>query len=182
MTDTVSRPCILPWNGVHPTIADDAFIAPNATVIGDTEIGALSSVWFNVVVRGDVNYIRIGERTNIQDNTVVHVATDSYPTLIGNDVLIGHTAVIHACTLQDGCFIGMSATIMDGAVVEVGAMVAAGALVPPGKTVGAGQLWAGAPAKYRRDLTDEEKAAFPVQTQRYVDLGQQYRATISNGS
>ena len=172
------QPCILPWNGVHPTIAEDVFIAPNATVIGDTEIGALSSVWFNVVLRGDVNFIRIGERTNIQDGTVVHVATDSYPTLIGNDVLIGHMAVIHACTLEDGCFVGMSATVMDGAVIEKGAMVAAGALVPPGKTVGAGQLWAGTPAKRVRDLTAEEKAEFPIQIQRYVELGQSYRDIV----
>ena len=163
---------------MHPTIAEDAFIAPNATVIGDIEIGALSSVWFNVVLRGDVNFIRIGERTNIQDGTVVHVATDSYPTLIGNDVLIGHMAVVHACTLEDGCFVGMAATVMDGAVIEKGAMVAAGALVPPGKTVGAGQLWAGTPAKYIRDLTAEETAEFPIQIQRYVDLGQSYRDIV----
>ncbi len=162
-----------------PTIAGDAFIAPNATVIGDTHIGSLASVWFNVVLRGDVNFIRVGERTNIQDGTVVHVATDSYPTLVGNDVLIGHMTVIHACTLEDGCFVGMAATIMDGAVIEKGAMVAAGALVSPGKTVGAGQLWAGTPAKYIRDLTAEETESFPLQIQRYVDLGQRYRELTS---
>ena len=129
----MQRPIILPWNGVNPTIADDAFVAPNATIIGDTEIGPLSSIWFNVVLRGDVNHIRIGARTNIQDGTIVHVATNSYPTLIGDNVLIGHMAVIHACNLEDGCFIGMAATVMDGAVIEAGAMVAAGALVSPGK-------------------------------------------------
>ena len=182
MTVSIQAPCILPWMGKHPAVADDAFIAPSATVIGDTEIGPLASVWFNVVLRGDVNCIRIGERTNIQDGTVVHVATDTYPTLIGSDVLIGHMAVIHACTLEDGCFVGMSATVMDGAVVEQGAMVAAGALVPPGKTVGAGQLWAGTPAKYVRDLTEVEKAEFPVQIQRYVDLGQRYRELVAEAS
>ena len=164
-----------------PTIAEDAFVASNATIIGDTQIGSLSSIWFNVVLRGDVNYIRIGERTNIQDGTTVHVATDSYPTLIGNEVLIGHMAVIHACTLEDGCFVGMSATVMDGALVEKGAMVAAGALVPPGKRVGADQLWAGTPAKFRRDLTELEKAQLVDQIQHYVDLGQRYRS-ITGGS
>ncbi len=162
-----------------PVIADDAFVAPNATVIGDTEVASEASIWFNVVLRGDVNYIRVGERTNIQDGTVVHVASNAYPTLIGSDVLIGHMAMIHACTLEDGCFVGMSATVMDGAVVEKGAMVAAGALVAPGKRVGAGQLWAGTPAKYVRDLTPEESASFPGQIQRYVDLGQRYRAIVA---
>jgi carbonic anhydrase/acetyltransferase-like protein (isoleucine patch superfamily) len=176
VSNPVQRPIILPWNGVNPTIADDAFVAPNATIIGDTEIGPLSSIWFNVVLRGDVNHIRIGARTNIQDGTIVHVATNSYPTMIGDNVLIGHMAVIHACNLEDGCFIGMAATVMDGAVIEAGAMVAAGALVSPGKKVGASQLWAGTPAKYIRELKAEEIAAFPVQTQRYVDLGQRYRA------
>ncbi|MDG2319718.1 MAG: gamma carbonic anhydrase family protein [Rhodospirillaceae bacterium] len=160
-----------------PTIAKDAFVAPNATLVGAMTIGALSSVWFNVVLRGDVNFIRVGERTNIQDGTIVHVSSrKDHPTVIGSDVLIGHMAMIHACILEDGCFVGMSATVMDGAVIEAGAMVAAGALVPPGKKVGAGQLWAGTPAKYVRDLTDIEKSAFPQQIQRYVDLGQTYRA------
>lgn len=175
----MQQPIILPWNGVSPTIADDVFVAPNATIVGDVEIGSLSSIWFNVVIRGDVNFARIGSRTNIQDGTVVHVATDSYPTLIGDDVLIGHMAVIHACTLEDGCFVGMSATVMDGAVIEAGAMVAAGALVSPGKRVGANQLWAGTPAKYVRDLTSDESVAFPEQIQRYVDLGQQHRSLIA---
>lgn len=165
----------LPWNGVHPVIAPDAFVAPNATIVGDAQIGSEASIWFNVVLRGDVNYIRVGARTNIQDGTVVHVSSKDHPTLIGADVLIGHMAMIHACTLEDGCFVGMSATVMDGAVVERGAMVAAGALIAPGKRVGAGQLWAGTPAKYVRDVTPEETASFPEQIQRYVDLGQMYR-------
>jgi carbonic anhydrase/acetyltransferase-like protein (isoleucine patch superfamily) len=172
-------PLILPWNDTLPTIAADAFIAPNATVIGDTKIASEASIWFNVVLRGDVNYIRVGARTNIQDGSVVHVASNAQPTIIGCDVLIGHMAMIHACTLEDGCFVGMSATIMDGAVVETEAMVAAGALIPPGKRVGTGQLWAGTPAKYIRDLSSEEKASFPSQIQRYVDLGQRYRMIVA---
>jgi len=172
---TQSAPIVLPWNNVMPVIADDAFVAPNATIIGDTQIAAEASIWFNVVLRGDVNYIRVGARTNIQDGTVVHVSSTAEPTIIGSDVLIGHMAMIHACTLEDGCFVGMSATVMDGAVVEKNAMVASGALVAPGKRVGAGQLWAGTPAKHVRDLTPEELEGFPIQIQRYVDLGQKYR-------
>ncbi|MDG2241988.1 MAG: gamma carbonic anhydrase family protein [Rhodospirillaceae bacterium] len=172
-------PVILPWNNIHPAIANDAFIAPNATIVGDTQIGSKASIWFNVVLRGDVNYIRIGERTNIQDGTVVHVSSKDHPTIIGADVLIGHMAMIHACTLEDGCFVGMSATIMDGAVVEQGAMIAAGALVAPGKRVKAGQLWAGTPAQFIRDVRSEEAVSFPEQIQRYVDLGQTYRQLVS---
>lgn len=172
-------PVILPWNGVYPVIAPDAFVAPSATIVGDTQIGAKASIWFNVVLRGDVNYIRVGERTNIQDGTVVHVSSKDHPTIIGTDVLIGHMAMIHACTLEDGCFVGMSATVMDGAVVEKGAMIAAGALIAPGKRVIAGQLWAGTPAKSIRDVTPEEAASFPDQIQRYVDLGQSYRDLVS---
>ena len=173
-------PIVLPWKGVEPVIAEDAFIAPNATIIGDTQIASKASIWFNVVLRGDVSYIRVGERTNIQDGTVVHVSSKELPTLIGADVLIGHMAMIHACTLEDGCFIGMSSTVMDGAVVEKGAMVAAGALVAPGKRVGAGQLWAGTPARYVRDVKLEERNSFPEQIQRYVDLGQAYSSLVSD--
>ncbi|MFL2770518.1 MAG: gamma carbonic anhydrase family protein [Rhodospirillaceae bacterium] len=169
------KPRLLPWKGVMPSVADDAFVAPSVTIIGDTEIGSMASIWFNVVLRGDVNFIRIGARTNIQDGTIVHVASQGPPTIIGQGVVVGHLAMIHACNLDDGCFIGMSAVVMDGAVVETGAMVAAGALVPPGKRVGAGQLWAGTPAKYVRDTTEEERSSFSTQIQRYVDLGQTYR-------
>lgn len=179
MSRVSSAPILLPWNDVSPVIAPDAFIAPNATIIGDTQVASEASIWFNVVLRGDVNYIRVGARTNIQDGTIVHVSSKEHPTLIGADVLIGHLAMIHACTLEDGCFIGMSATVMDGAVVERGAMVAAGALIAPGKRVGAGQLWAGTPAKYVRDVTPEETATFPEQIQRYVDLGQKYRHLVN---
>jgi len=177
---SAAKPLIVPWNDVRPTIDRSAFIASNATVIGDTQIGAEASIWFNVVLRGDVNYIRVGARTNIQDGTVVHVSSKDHPTLIGHDVLIGHMAMIHACTLEDHCFVGMSATVMDGAVVEQGAMVAAGALIAPGKRVGAGQLWAGTPAKYIRDVSVEEAASFPTQIQRYVDLGQKYKELLTN--
>lgn len=171
---------ILPWNGVMPTIAADAFIAPTAVVIGDTVIGAGSSIWFGTVVRGDVNEIRIGERTNIQDNSVVHVAGGKLGTYIGSDITIGHRAIIHACTLEDGCFIGMGAVVMDGAVIESKAMVAAGAMITPGKRVKTGELWAGSPAKFLRHLTDADLAGFPTLVARYGDLGRGYMEVMGS--
>jgi carbonic anhydrase/acetyltransferase-like protein (isoleucine patch superfamily) len=165
---------ILPYKGTLPTIAGDCFIAPNATVIGDVVIGQGTNVWFNVVIRGDVHEIRIGERTNIQDGTIVHVTAGKFGTYIGNDITIGHGATLHACTLEDGCFVGMGATVLDGAVVESGAMVAAGAVVTPGKRVKAGELWAGNPAKMMRELKPEEIAAFPRSAEKYVELAAQY--------
>ena len=170
---------IRPFKGISPKIAESAFIAEGAVVIGEVTIGKEASIWYNCVVRGDVNFISIGERTNIQDGTIVHVATADGPTLIGNDVLIGHAAIIHGCTLEDGCFIGMAATVMDNAVVEREAMVAAGALVTPGKRVKARQLWAGAPAKFMRELTEIEVAQMKVQTARYADLADAYRTLLA---
>lgn len=172
----MTKPLILPWKGVWPTIAADAFIAPNATIIGNVVIGARSSVWFNCVLRGDVNQITVGERTNIQDGTIVHVSTYDGPSTIGNDVLIGHAAIIHGCTLEDGSFVGMAATVLDDAVVEKGAMVAAGALVGPRKRIPAGQLWAGTPARFVRDLKPAEAEEIKSATARYADLGDAYRA------
>jgi len=168
-------PRILPYKGVLPTIADDCFVAPGAVVVGDVVIGKDSSVWFGCVVRGDVHEIRIGERTNIQDGTIVHVTGGRFGTYIGSDITIGHGAVLHACTLEDGCFIGMGATILDGAVVEAGAMVAAGAVVTPGKRVVKGELWAGNPARPMRALTDKDLAFFPVSAANYVALARDYR-------
>lgn len=165
---------ILPFKGAVPKIAATAFIAPTAAVIGDVVIGAGSSIWFATVVRGDVHEIRIGERTNIQDGTVVHVTRGKSGTYIGSGITIGHGAILHACTLGDDCFIGMGATVMDGVVVESGAMVAAGALVTPGKRVKAGELWAGSPAKFLRPLSDAEIAFFPQSAQGYVDLAAEY--------
>lgn len=166
---------ILAYKGILPTIATDAFIAPTATVIGDVVIGAGTSVWFNCVIRGDVHEIRIGERTNIQDGTIIHVTGGKLGTYIGSDITIGHGAILHACTLEDCCFIGMGAIILDGAVVETGAMVAAGAVVTPGKRVKAGELWGGNPAKLLRELSEQDRAFFPVSAANYVALGQTYR-------
>lgn len=166
---------ILPYKGVLPTIAADAFIARTAVITGDVVIGQGSSIWYGCVLRGDVHEIRIGERTNIQDNTVVHVTRQKFGCYIGSGVTVGHGAILHACTLGDNCFVGMGATVMDGAVVEEGAMVAAGALVTPGKVVKAGQLWGGSPARFLRPLTDAELAHFPVSAENYYQLGQEYR-------
>lgn len=168
---------LLPYNGIWPTIHPDAFVAETAAVIGDVEIGAGSGIWYGCVLRGDVNVIRIGERTNIQDGTIVHVSRYGQGSYIGNDITIGHMALIHACTLEDGCFIGMKACVMDDAVVEAGAMVGAGALVTPGKRVKAGQLWVGSPAQYKRDLTEKERAYLVESPRLYAELAVEYRTS-----
>lgn len=168
-------PLILPYQGAFPRIHPTAFIAENAVVIGDVEIGPESSIWYGCVVRGDVNVIRIGARTNIQDGTIIHVAARGQGTFIGDDITVGHMAVLHACTLESDCFIGMKACVMDGAHIESNAMVAAGALVTPGKKVRGGELWAGSPAKPTRPLKPEEIAHFPESARHYAALAAYYR-------
>jgi carbonic anhydrase/acetyltransferase-like protein (isoleucine patch superfamily) len=168
----------LSYRGVMPTIDETAFIAPNATIIGDVEIGAETGIWFGCVIRGDVHEIRIGSRTNIQDLTMVHVAKGKFGTYIGDDVTIGHSAIIHACTLEDRSFVGMGATVMDGCVIEQGGMLGANALLSPGKRIPAGELWAGVPARKVRDLTQEEIEFFKVSADRYADLAQEYVKSI----
>lgn len=167
---------ILPYLDITPTIDQTAFIAESAHIIGKVKIGGRSSVWFNTVIRGDVHEIEIGARTNIQDGTIIHVTTGGIGTHIGDDVTIGHGAILHDCTLEDACFIGMGALVMDKAVIESGAMVAAGSLVPPGRIVKSGEVWGGRPAKFMREMTDEEKGYIGVSAQRYVELGRQYAA------
>ncbi|WP_169568714.1 gamma carbonic anhydrase family protein [Sneathiella limimaris] len=163
------------FKGTTPEIDESAFIAPSAEVIGDVVIGEKSSIWFNCVVRGDVNYIRIGKRSNIQDGTVIHVSNGTHPTVVGDDVLVGHNCLVHGCTLEDGSFVGMGATILDGAVVEGGAMVAAGALVTPNKRVPRGELWGGSPAKCLRKLSDEEISNLTSGAKHYAELAQIYK-------
>ncbi len=174
---------ILPFGNLVPKIAGDAFIAANATVIGDVEIGALSGIWFGCVVRGDGNSIRIGERTNIQDGTVIHVNAErdggrgavGWRTTIGSDITVGHMALLHACTLEDGAFVGMKAVVMDGCVVEGQGMVAAGALLTPGKRVRKGELWAGSPARLMRQMSAAEFEYLAYSARHYVDLAAAYR-------
>jgi carbonic anhydrase/acetyltransferase-like protein (isoleucine patch superfamily) len=167
-------PNILPYKGTWPTIAADAFIAPNAIVIGDVVIGARSNVWFNCVIRGDENYIRIGADTNVQDGTIVHISKDTAPTVIGSGITIGHGAIIHGCTLEDRCMIGIGAIVLDGAVVEEGAVVAAGAVVSPGKRVKKGEMWAGCPARMLRQVKPEEIAFIRDNAGAYVETAERY--------
>jgi carbonic anhydrase/acetyltransferase-like protein (isoleucine patch superfamily) len=164
-----------------PSIADSAYIADTAVIIGDVHVGGDSSVWFNVVIRGDVNFIRIGARTNIQDLSVLHVSgqkdqlTPGRPLIIGNDVTIGHSAIIHGCIIEDGSFIGMKAMIMDGVVVGKGAMIAAGSLVPEGTDIPAGTLWLGSPAKFKRFLTKEDSHKTAASSLSYAKLAKAYK-------
>jgi len=174
---------IRPFGGFHPRIAADAFVAPGASVIGDVEIGEGASVWYGCVLRADGNILRVGARTNIQDGTVVHVngqpdggrGKAGYATYIGSDITVGHMALLHACTLEDGCFVGMKACIMDGVVVESQGMVAAGALVTPGKRIRRGELWAGSPARLWRMLTRAEIDHFPESVRIYCGLAAGHR-------
>jgi carbonic anhydrase/acetyltransferase-like protein (isoleucine patch superfamily) len=166
---------LVPYKHIHPTIAADVFLAQGACIVGDVTIGALSTIWFNCVIRGDVEPVTIGERTNIQDGTVIHVTRNGWPTRIGSEVTIGHRALLHACTIHDRAFIGMGAIILDGAVVESEGMLAAGALLTSGKTVRTGELWAGSPAKFMRLLTEEERRHTRVSADNYVLHGKEYR-------
>jgi carbonic anhydrase/acetyltransferase-like protein (isoleucine patch superfamily) len=167
---------ILKYRDWTPKLDPSVFVADTARVIGNVEIGPRCGIWYGVVVRGDVHEIRIGAETNIQDGTVVHCTRGRWGTYIGKGVTIGHAAVLHGCTIEDGAFIGMQACVMDGAVVESGAMVAAGALVTPGKRVKAGELWAGSPAKMLRPVSPEEAADIPASAQRYANLAAEYLA------
>jgi gamma-carbonic anhydrase len=169
-------------SGISPKIEASAYIADSAVVIGDVHIGKSSSIWFNVVVRGDVNYIRIGDRTNIQDLSLLHVTgrksedNPGAPLLIGNDVTIGHSTTIHGCNIEDGAFIGMKAMVMDHVTVGKGAMVAAGSLVPEGTVIPPGTLWLGSPAKFKRALTAEEQVKAAAIAVSYAALAKKYKA------
>lgn len=174
------KPIILPFKGIYPKIHPTALIMPGATVIGDVEIGDYSSVWPGCVIRGDVNYIRIGKRTNIQDGSVIHVtrpqiAGESGMTIIGDNITIGHKVMLHACTLESECFVGMSATIIDGATIKPGGWVAAGAVVTYRKVVPAGEIWAGNPAKLLREMKQSEKDFILQSAQNYVNDSNEYK-------
>jgi carbonic anhydrase/acetyltransferase-like protein (isoleucine patch superfamily) len=160
-----------PYRSVRPTVHASAFVDSSAQVIGDVHIGPESSVWMNVVIRGDHNYIRIGARSNVQDLTLVHIMRDTHPTIIGDDVTIGHSAVVHGCTIENRCLIGMGAILLNGCVIGTGSIVAAGALVPEGMIVPPGSMVMGMPAKIRRQLTPEEDASIKWYADNYV----QYR-------
>jgi len=166
-------------DGIAPRIASDAFVAPTAALIGDVEIGAGSSVWFHCVLRGDTAPIRVGRRSNIQDGSIVHVTGADLATIIGDEVTIGHAAVVHACTLHDRAFVAIGATVLDGAVIEEGGVLAAGALLTPGKRIGRNEMWHGSPARLVRVLSAEERARFDSVVPHYVAMAARYRAGLS---
>jgi carbonic anhydrase/acetyltransferase-like protein (isoleucine patch superfamily) len=169
------------YRGVAPRLADGVFLAPGASVIGDVELGSEVSVWFNAVVRADVNTIRIGARTNIQDGSVLHVTHRLHRLEIGSDVVVGHGAILHGCRIEDGALIGIGARILDGAVVEAGGQVGAGAVVTPGTEVPAGQLAVGIPARAVRALGPEERDEIAAIVKRYALLKERYRKALGSG-
>ena len=179
----MARMSVRSYLGTRPILGERVYLDPACTVIGDVVLGDDVSVWPSTVIRGDVNFIRIGDRTNLQDGTVVHVSHDGphaklggFATRIGSDVTIGHKAIVHACTIEDAVLIGMGAIVLDGAVVEKHGFVGAGALVTPGKVVGSGELWLGNPAKKVRMLSDAEIEALYYSAQHYARLKDRYLA------
>lgn len=158
-----------------PQFDETVFVAPSADIIGDVTIGNESSIWFNVTIRGDVNFIRIGDRSNIQDNVCIHVMNQTGPTVIGNEVTVGHGAIVHGCTVNDRVLVGMNVTILDEAVIESDVIIAAGSLVPPGKTLKSGYMYMGSPAQPTRKLTAEELASIPKYAANYIKYSRAYQ-------
>lgn len=171
-------------HGKAPRIHESAFIAPGCRIIGDVEIGPHASIWYNCVLRGDVNRIVIGARTNIQDGTVIHCDSPDprhpagFPTLIGDDVLVGHLVMMHGCTVHDRGFVGLSATVMNGCVIESDGMLAAGSLLTPGKRIAERQLWSGRPAAYMRDLNEEALAGMQIGGKHYIQNAQAHKLAL----
>ena len=162
---------ILPYRDTKPTIHPDAVVLNGVVVVGDVHIGAGSTIWYNSVIRGDVNVVRIGCDSNIQDGTVIHVAKHGQGSFIGDRVTIGHMALIHACTIADDAFVGMRAVVLDGARIEPFGMLAAGAMLTPNKILPSGELWAGSPARKMRDLTEADYEVMRRTVPRYAKLG-----------
>ena len=166
---------IRPYRSILPRIDPSAFVDQSAQIIGDVEMGPESSAWMNVVVRGDVNWIRIGRRTNLQDGTIVHVMRGTHPTAIGDEVTVGHGVILHGCTVHDRCLIGMGAILLNGVEVGESCIVAAGTLLPEGTRVPPRSLVVGHPGKVRRALSDEEVASIADYAERYVGYSRDYR-------
>jgi carbonic anhydrase/acetyltransferase-like protein (isoleucine patch superfamily) len=170
--------------GTSPKIAESAYIDETAVVIGDVTIGEDSSVWPMAVIRGDDQAVVIGDRSNIQDGSVIHVASDNdlvpggLPTIVGDDVVVGHKVLLHACTIGNGCLIGMSSTVLDGAVIEDNVMLGAGSLVPMGKRLESGYLYVGSPAKQVRELGEKEKYFLGYAANHYAELKDDYKAEL----
>lgn len=172
------------YKGIEPTIKDDVYIDESAVIVGDVRIDSQASIWPLVAARGDVNHIQIGERSNIQDGSVLHVTHKSpanpngYPLIIGNDVTVGHKVMLHGCTIHDRVLVGMGAIVLDGVIIESDVMVGAGSLVPPGKTLTSGYLYMGSPVKQARPLTEQEKQFLLKSAQNYVATRQEYLTAV----
>lgn len=175
----MSQP-LRPYLGKRPVLGERVYLDPACTVIGDVVLGDDVSIWPAAVIRGDVNFVRIGARSNIQDGTIIHVSHHSpynkagYPTIVGEDVTVGHGAILHACTIEDGCLIGMGASVLDGATVKKYGFVGAGSLVPPGKVVGEAELWIGNPARFVRRLDDKAIEGLLYSAAHYVQVKDDY--------
>jgi gamma-carbonic anhydrase len=167
---------IAPFGDHRPQIDPTAYVSELAVVIGDVAIGPGSSLWFHTVVRADVHHVRIGARSNVQDNATIHVVRGRFPTLLGDGVTVGHNAVLHGCTVEDGCLVGMSAVVLDGAVLGAESLVGAGALVTPGTIVPPRSLVLGSPAKRVREVSDAELERLRTSAGNYVELARRYRA------
>ena len=165
---------LIAYRGILPAVAADAFVAPTATIVGDVQVGSEAGIWFGVILRGDVNFIRIGRRTNLQDGTIVHVTSGTHPTVIGDGVTVGHGVKLHGCTIADGCLIGIGAIVLDGAVIGEQSMVAAGSLVVPGTVVPPRSLVIGSPGKIKRILSDQESELLLLLAARYVAYRLEY--------
>jgi gamma-carbonic anhydrase len=175
------QPDIRPYKGKRPQIAASVYIDPAAVIIGDVVIGEDSSVWPCSVVRGDVHYIRIGARTNIQDGCVLHVMRDEWPLILGDDVTVGHSVTLHGCTIESRCLIGMGAVILNGVTIGAGSIVAAGALITEKTAIPAGSLVMGSPGKVKRALTGIDQASIDAYAQRYVSYKNVYREEVASG-
>lgn len=162
------------FRGVTPSIGAETFVAETAVLVGDVEVGERSSIWYGVVMRGDIYYIRVGDECSIQDNTVIHVTAGRHPTVVGNRVTVGHSVTLHGCAIADECIIGMGATVMDRAEIGEQCIVGAGALVTPGTVIEPGHLVIGSPAKPKRKLTEGELEWLKSSAQHYVELGAEY--------
>lgn len=172
----MQKALIMKFKGIEPEIAQSAFLTPMVSIVGDVKIGERSSVWFNTVIRGDVNFVRIGKDTNIQDNSMIHVTHNGNPTIIGDQVTVGHSATLHACTIKDRVLIGMGAVILDGAVINEDSVVAAGSLVPPGKTYPPRSMIMGSPAKVTRELTEKEIEGLVYSANHYINICKGYES------
>lgn len=172
---------LYPYLDRLPRLGARAFLAPSAELAGAIEVGDDSSFWFHTAARGDVNWIRVGARTNVQDGTVLHVTHERFPLAIGDDVVIGHSCMLHGCTVEDGCLVGIGARVLDGAVIETGAQVGAGALVPPGMRVPSGSLALGVPARLVRELSAGEREEIREIARRYVGVKDRYLAALGRG-